>query len=96
MDELTTRLAEALRLAAQELNAIRARDGAPQHVQWGPNGRAFVTDACTHEWWDQLTEQCHEAVDAYDSALAAEREAHEQATAKLLGTDDNGQFGVGA
>lgn len=59
---LNAELAETLKLAVNELNIIRARDGAPQHVQWGPNGQVFVTDACTKEWWNELTERCFAAI----------------------------------
>ena len=54
-------LVEALRLAAKELNAIRARDGAPQHIDWY-RGQPMQTDSCTHEWWNELTERCHAAL----------------------------------
>lgn len=52
---------EALTLAAHELNAIRARDGAPQHIQWD-RGRPIQTDSCTHEWWNTVTERCYAAL----------------------------------
>lgn len=54
-------LAEALRLATQELNAIRARDGAPQHIDWY-RGQPMQSSSCTDEWWDELTEQCFAAL----------------------------------
>jgi hypothetical protein len=71
MDELTTRLAEALKIADHDMNT---RGYNP----YGPTRRII-----------------RDAIASYTAALAAEREAHEQATAKLLGVDDNGQFGVG-
>lgn len=54
-------LLEALKLATHELNAIRARDGAPQHIDWD-RGRPIQTDSCTHEWWNTLTDQCFAAI----------------------------------
>ncbi len=53
---------EALLLATQELNAIRARDGAPQHIDWH-RGQPMQTDSCTHEWWNELTEKCLDAIE---------------------------------
>ncbi len=52
---------EALRLAAKELNAIRARDGAPQHIDWH-RGQPLQTSSCTEEWWDELTDKCFAAI----------------------------------
>ena len=37
-----------------ELNSIRARDGAPQHIDW-VKGVPIQTSSCTEEWWDELT-----------------------------------------
>ena len=54
-------LLAALKLAAYELNAIRSRDGAPQHIDWH-RGVPLQTDSCTHEWWDELTEKCFAAI----------------------------------
>lgn len=54
-------LLAALILATHELNAIRARDGAPQYIDWY-HGRPLQIDACTHEWWDELTQQCLDAI----------------------------------
>ncbi len=56
-----TDLVEALKLATHELNAIRARDGAPQHIDWH-RGQPLQTDSCTHEWWNELTERCYAAI----------------------------------
>ncbi len=55
-------LVQALILATQELNAIRARDGAPQHIDWH-RGQPLQTDSCTHEWWNELTEKCLDAIE---------------------------------
>lgn len=52
---------EAPKLAAKELNAIRARDGAPQHIDWY-RGIPMQTSSCTDEWWDELTETCFAAI----------------------------------
>lgn len=54
-------LLEVLELAAKELNTIRVRDGAPQHVNWW-RGTPIQTDGCTHEWWNELTEKCFAAI----------------------------------
>ena len=54
-------LLAALELAANELNAIRARDGAPQHIEWD-RGRPLQTSACTEQWWDELTDRCFAAI----------------------------------
>ena len=51
----------ALTLATAELNTIRARDGAPQHIFWH-RGRPVQIDGCTHEWWNELTEKCESAI----------------------------------
>lgn len=56
-------LVEALKQAANELNAIRARDGAPQHIDWH-RGQPLQTSSCTHEYWDALTEECFAALRA--------------------------------
>ncbi len=50
-----------LKLATHELNAIRARDGAPQHIDWY-RGRPMQNSSCTDEWWDELTEKCFAAI----------------------------------
>lgn len=54
-------LRTALEKATYELNAIRARDGAPQHIDWY-QGRPIQSDSCTHEYWNQLTEECYAAL----------------------------------
>ena len=54
-------LLEALKLATKELNAIRARDGAPQHIDWGKDGPMQI-DGCSPGWWDELTEKCLSAI----------------------------------
>lgn len=54
-------LLAALQKATHELNAIRARDGAPQHISWD-RGHAIQTDGCTHEYWNALTEECFAAI----------------------------------
>lgn len=56
------RLVEALGLATQELISIRARDGAPQHIDWH-RGQPIQTSSCTEEWWDELTEKCRAILD---------------------------------
>lgn len=54
-------LIEALELATYEINAINARDGAPQHIAWH-KGQPIQTDGCTHEWWAELLEKCNAAL----------------------------------
>ena len=58
---LVEKLVEALKLAEYEFNEIRARDGAPQHIHWF-EGRPLQTSSCTHEWWDEMTNKCGEAL----------------------------------
>ena len=58
----------ALQLAARELNAIRARDGAPQHIDWY-KCRPLQTSSCTDEWWNELTEMCFAAIKKAGVAL---------------------------
>jgi hypothetical protein len=57
----------ALEKATHELNAIRARDGAPQHIDWH-QGRPMQTSSCTHEYWDDMTEECWAAIAAAKAA----------------------------
>lgn len=59
--ETQRELVEALDKATSELNAIRARDGAPQHIDWY-QGRPLQTSSVTHEYWEALTEQCFAAL----------------------------------
>jgi energy-converting hydrogenase A subunit M len=51
------------------------------------------TDA---EYADIAVQRFRDVLSKYDSVLYAEHRAAEQATAKLLGTDEDGQFGMGA
>ncbi len=55
-------LVAALELATQELNAIRARSGAPIAIQWTEDGRPLVSRLCTEEWWNELTVKCYAAL----------------------------------
>ena len=57
-------LIECLRLATNELNAVRARDGSPVHLDWTQDGRPLVTHNPTEEWWEELTERCFAALEA--------------------------------
>lgn len=41
--------------AFYEFNAIKARDGAPQHIDWY-RGQPLQTDSCCHKWWAEVTE----------------------------------------
>jgi hypothetical protein len=56
-NEVGPELLAALKLATHELNAIRARDGAPQHIDWF-RGQPLQTNSCTEEWWNELTDRC--------------------------------------
>ena len=46
---------KALGVAFNEMNAILARDGAPQHIDWY-KGRPLQTSSCTEEWFAQATD----------------------------------------
>ena len=61
VEEAAPDLLAALKRAAYELNAIRAQDGAPQHIDWY-RGRPLQTDSCTHEMWNDLTDYCFAAI----------------------------------
>jgi len=61
MTNLEKEMLKVLKLVYKELNAIRARDGAPQHVDWY-RGKPIQTDGCTHEWWDELTNKCDKLI----------------------------------
>lgn len=50
-------LAAALNKATYELNLIRARDGAPQHLHWD-QGRVMQTNGCDPEYFDSLVNEC--------------------------------------
>jgi len=54
-------LLEVAKLTYYELNAIRARDGAPQHISWHA-GRPLQSDSCTHEWWSELTDKTKQSI----------------------------------
>lgn len=58
---LVKELHTALRKATHELNAIRARDGAPQIIHWD-RGRPLQTDACDSQYFDSLVEECWAAL----------------------------------
>ena len=91
--EAAEHMAESLHHAWEELNAIRARDGAPQLISWD-RGRPLQTDSCTHEWWDKLTDQCEAALTAYhtaksllEGATSEVRKVSEQETCALAAKD---------
>lgn len=46
--------------AWNEMNAIRARDGAPQVIQWGPNGQAWAHDQVDKEYFSQIVDDMAE------------------------------------
>ncbi len=53
-------LKELVGLAQHEFNAIRARDGAPQSIEWGPKGPMQI-GLVSEEYWDELTNRLTEA-----------------------------------
>ena len=59
-------VAGALRAAFYELNAIRARDGAPQHIAWY-RGHPIQTDSCTHEYFSAVVDACEAALPAAEA-----------------------------
>jgi hypothetical protein len=67
MTPLERELLAVLKLTTYELNAIRARDGAPQHIHWD-RGRPIQTNSCTHEWWNELTEMCFAVIHKAEGA----------------------------
>ena len=56
----------ALKKAVYELNAIRARDGAPQLIHWD-RGCALQTDACDPAYFNELVEECFTALGQYEA-----------------------------
>ena len=69
VDEALKVAREALKDAAYELNAIRARDGAPQHIDWC-QGRPLQTSSCTHEYFSSVVDACHNSLNTIDQLLA--------------------------
>ena len=61
LKELNVELLAVLKLARYELNAIRARDGAPQSISWD-RGQPMQIGLCTEEWWNELTDKCTAAI----------------------------------
>ncbi|KKL72790.1 hypothetical protein LCGC14_2081400 [marine sediment metagenome] len=55
-------LVAALEKATHELNAIRARDGAPLCIQWGPNG-PMQSFQCSEDYFYDLVDECHAALE---------------------------------
>ena len=62
------KMLEALKLACKELNAIRARDGAPQAISWD-RGQPMQISLCTEEWWNELTDKCTDAIDKAEGSV---------------------------
>ena len=48
------------------------------------------------EMSEPFNQDIRAALEEYDAAVFAETDASEQASTKLLGVDDDGQFGAGA
>jgi hypothetical protein len=67
LNNIPASVRDVLKDAFYELNAIRARDGAPQHIDW-LGGRPLQTSSCTHEWWSELTDKV-DAAHAFISKL---------------------------
>ena len=57
-DHLFGELVEALKKATHELNVIRARDGAPLCIQWGPKG-PMQSFQVSEEYFNELVDECH-------------------------------------
>lgn len=51
---------KALWQAWMELNAIRARDGAPQHIDWY-QGRPIQTAGCDPDYFGKVVNDCASA-----------------------------------
>lgn len=54
-------LYDALVRAHYELNAIHARDGAPQHIDWD-RGRPLQTSSCSEEYFSSVVSECAAAL----------------------------------
>ncbi len=50
-----------LEKATRELNAILARDGAPQHIEWD-RGRPLQLNGCDPTYFRELVGECHAAI----------------------------------
>ncbi len=61
LEDINAMLLAALKVATHELNAIRARDGAPQFIEWD-SGQPTQISSCTDEFWDGLTQTCLDAI----------------------------------
>ena len=61
LEDINAMLLAALKVATHELKAIRARDGAPQFIEWD-RGQPTQISSCTDEWWDGLTKTCLDAI----------------------------------
>jgi hypothetical protein len=71
VEAVLTDMRRTFRKAAYELNAIRARDGAPQHIDWD-RGRPLQTNGCDPEYFDSLVDECFAALQKCDDALSQE------------------------
>jgi hypothetical protein len=60
---INAQLIGALRNATHELNTIRARDGAPLCIQWGPKG-PMQSFQVSEEYFNKLVDECHAAIKA--------------------------------
>lgn len=88
-------LVEALSKATRELNAIRARDGAPQHISWD-RGRPMQTDSCSHEYWDELTNECMDVLEKAKSGYPALKAVNAEAEDAYKLLNDFGVPNIGA
>ena len=53
---IPTDVMEWIKQVTYELNAIRARDGAPQHIDWY-QGRPMQTSSVSEDYWNDLVEK---------------------------------------
>ncbi len=60
-DAVIERLRETLRMAWVELNAIRARDGAPFCITWGEDGLR-ISYQVSRKYFGWLVDECEDAI----------------------------------
>lgn len=96
--EALAKVKEAITLAFKELNAIRARDGAPQHIDWY-NGRPTQTDGCAHEWFEEVTDKTEKSIallSIIEAAIKDKQDVRERAPEDAANFLDKYTFDRGA
>ncbi len=88
-DALFDELAVALRKATHELNAIRARDGAPLCIQWGPSG-PMQSFQCSEEYFNELVDECHAVLKKAHVRLCKKASAHADAIMSKMKDQSHG------